>query len=174
MSAADLAGDFTDYACRKLRQNLAQVVRCVGLLGPGELWQRPNQHSNSVGNLVLHLTGNVRQWIIAGIGGEPFERDRPGEFAERGPLPTEQIVGELKSAVRRAVEIISALDARTLAVRRSIRDYEVTTQAAIFHVVEHFSLHSGQIVYATKAMRDVDLSLYDDQGRKLDRGDPQP
>jgi len=72
------------------------------------------------------------------------------------------------------VEIISAVDARALAVRRSIRGYDVTTQAAIFHVVEHFSLHTGQIVYATKAIRDVDLSLYDDQGRKLDRGDTRP
>lgn len=174
MSGVDLIGDFTDYACRKLRQNLAQVVRCVGLLGPDEVWQRPNRHSNSVGNLVLHLTGNVRQWIIAGVGGEPFERDRPGEFAERGPLPTGQIVGELEGTVRRAVEVISALDARALAVRRSIRGYDVTTQAAIFHVVEHFSLHTGQIVYATKAIRDVDLSLYDDQGRKLDSGDTRP
>jgi uncharacterized damage-inducible protein DinB len=174
MSDVDLVGDFTDYACRKLRQNLSQVVRCVGLLGLDELWRRPNQHSNSIGNLVLHLTGNVRQWIMAGVGGEPFERDRPGEFAERGPLPTDQIVGELEGAVRRALEIISALDARALAVHRSIRDYEVTTQAAVFHVVEHFSLHTGQIVYATKVFRNVDLSLYDDQGRKLDRGDTHP
>jgi uncharacterized damage-inducible protein DinB len=174
MSGVDLVGDFTDYACGKLRQNLAQVVRCARLLELDEVWQRPNRHSNSVGNLVLHLTGNVRQWILAGIGGEPFERDRPGEFTERGPLPTGQIVGELEGAVRRAVKIISAVDAGALGVRRSIQGYDVTTQAAIFHVVEHFSLHAGQIVYATKTIRDVDLSLYDDHGRKLDREDTCP
>jgi uncharacterized damage-inducible protein DinB len=170
MRDKDLFGDFTDYACRKLEENLGQIARCAGLLSSEEIWHRPNRHCNSIGNLILHLNGNVRQWVVAAIGGEPFERDRPAEFAERGPLPTQQIINTLESTVRRAVEIISAVDAATLGVRRSVQGYDVTAQVAIFHAAEHFSFHTGQIVHVTKLMRDVDLSLYDAHGRWIGAG----
>jgi uncharacterized damage-inducible protein DinB len=170
MSTAELTHDFSDYACRKLEENLGQVIRCAELLSPEDVWHKPNRHCNSVGNLILHLSGNVRQWIVAGIGGEPFQRDRPAEFAEPGPLPTRQIVGDLQETVQRAMKIIGAVDEAALGTRRSTQGYDMTTQAAIFHVVEHFSFHTGQIIHATKLLRDLDLSLYDGQGRRIDGG----
>ncbi|MEW6252487.1 MAG: DinB family protein [Planctomycetota bacterium] len=172
MPATDLAREFTAYARGKLAQHLAQIERCVALLGPDELWQRANAHSNSIGNLILHLQGNVRQWILAGLAGEEFKRDRPAEFAERGPLPAAQVVGALRSTVQRAMSTISALDERSLPARRTIQGYEVSALAAVFHVVEHFAGHAGQIVYATKVLKDVDLSQYDPHGRKQ-AGDTQ-
>ncbi len=174
MSADDLAREFTGYTCAKLRSHLAQIVRCAGLLSPAELWQRPNAHANSVGNLLLHLTGNVRQWIVAAIGGEPFTRDRPAEFAARGPLPTEETVGPLEDTVRCACDIIAGLDASALNVRRVIQGYDVSTLVAVLHVVEHFSFHTGQIVHLTKAMKDVDLSIYDAAGHRLTPDEPIP
>lgn len=174
MAPAELADDFISYACHKLEQNLAQIVRCARLLSTAQLWQRPNASSNSVANLVLHLTGNVLEWVVAGIGGAWYRRDRPAEFAARGPRPTEEIVGGLESAVRRALEVLGRLRRSELGLARTIQGYQVTAQAAVFHVVEHFSFHTGQIVYATKLLCDVDLSLYDAQGRRLGLADGRP
>ena len=168
MSVIPVAADFRGYCCEKLQRNLGQIVRCAGLLTTEELWQRPNQHSNAVGNLIIHLVGNVSQWIVDGIAGEAYPRDRDAEFAQREPLDTEQIVNRLEAAVGRAIAIIMELDAESLTQRRSIQGYDVSVLRAVFHVVEHFSWHAGQIVYAAKAIRDVDLSLYDARGRLLD------
>lgn len=174
MSDTNWAADFTTYACQKLEQGLSQILRCAKLLDPAEIWRRPNEHSNSIGNLILHLAGNVRQWIVANIGGEPFDRDRPAEFAERGPKPTSEITANLDNVVRRAMQVIARLQPQDLSLRRTIQGYDVTTLVAVFHVVEHFSYHAGQIIYATKAMKNVDLSLYDAQGRKFSGAEKTP
>ena len=171
MPNSALADQFTAYACEKLRQGLGQITRCAGLLNETQVWQRPNENSNSVGNLILHLTGNVRQWIVAGIGGERVDRDRPAEFAQRQVLPTDRITAALQATVEHALETIASLSADRLAQPHTIQGYEATALVAVFHVVEHFSLHAGQIVYATKAILDVDLSLYDAQGRKRSNGE---
>jgi uncharacterized damage-inducible protein DinB len=166
MSTETLARESLAYARTKLTDHLAQVVRCVGLLGPDELWQRANAHTNSVGNLVLHLTGNVRQWIVGGLGGEQIERDRPAEFAERGPLPAAELLGGLEGTVGRALEVLAGLNAGVLEARHTIQGYGVSGLSAVFHVVEHFAFHTGQIVHMTKVLKDVDLSLYDAHGHK--------
>jgi uncharacterized damage-inducible protein DinB len=166
MSTETLARETLAFARSKLADHLAQIGRCVELLAPDEIWRRSNTHTNSVGNLVLHLTGNVRQWIVGGLGGEKIERDRPAEFAERGPLPAAELLGGLQSTVGRVLEILSSLDATALEARRSIQGYEVSGLSAVFHVVEHFAFHTGQIVHMTKVLKDVDLSLYDAQGHK--------
>lgn len=166
MPKHDLPHEFTHFAADKLTQHLAQIVRCARLLDQSQVWHRVNEHCNSVGNLILHLTGNVRQWIVAGLGGEPFARDRPAEFAQRGPLPTAEILGNLERVVGRAIEVIGGLDGAGLAARHTIQGYDVTGLAAVFHVAEHFSGHAAQIVHMTKALKDVDVSLYDAQGHK--------
>lgn len=171
MSDAQLWTDFVVYATAKLVQNLHQVRRCAGLLTDEELWRRPNQHANSVANLLLHLNGNVRQWIVAGLGGQPFDRDRPAEFAARGPRPGDQALHNLEQTIAAALRIIAALPVEQAGLSRTIQGYEVSTLTAVFHVVEHFSFHTGQIVHATKLIKDVDLSLYDGQGRKYSHQD---
>ena len=162
-----LTHEFLGYARDKLSQSLGQVVRCLRLLSSEEVWHRTNGHTNSVGNLVLHLTGNVRQWIVAGLGGQPFTRDRPAEFAQRGPVPTSEIVDNLERTVQQAVDVLQHLDSEALAARLNVQGYDVSALVAVFHVVEHFSAHTAQIVHMTKALKDVDLSLYDEHGRRL-------
>lgn len=158
------------YSEDRLRHYLAQIERCAAMLSTEELWSRPNAHVNSVANLILHLTGNVRQWIVASVGGEPFDRDRPAEFAARDGRPASEIVPALHAVVDRACAVIRGLDAEALATPRTIQGYTVLTQTAVLHVVEHFAYHAGQIVHTTKWLKDVDLSLYDPQGRRIDRG----
>ena len=161
-----LAYESLTYARTKLASHLAQVVRCARLLTPDEIWQRANAHANSVGNLILHLTGNVGQWIVGGLGGDVVPRDRPAEFAARGPSPAAELLGGLERTVGRALEVLAGLDAPALQARHTIQGYEVSGLVAVFHVVEHFAFHTGQIVHMTKVLKDVDLSLYDAHGHR--------
>ena len=161
-----LGAEFTGYACQKLTQHLSQIVRCVGLLNDADLWRRANEHTNSVGNLVLHLTGNVGQWILGGLGGGPIARDRSAEFAERGPLPGAEIASKLQSNVDAAVRIIGQLAVGRLLAHHEIQGYKVSGLVVVFHVVEHFAGHAGQIVHITKTLRDLDLSAYDSKGQR--------
>ena len=162
-----LASSFTGYATGRLEDCLANIERCAALLSIDGIWQRPNDVSNSIGNLVLHLTGNVTQWINAGLGGDPFDRDRPAEFAHRGPLPAEQILPPLRRSVERACDVIAGLGPLALICDYAIQGRKVTGLAAVFHVVEHFSFHTGQIVSTTKLLTNRDLSLYDPQGQRI-------
>lgn len=172
MTVVETAAAFTSYASAKLDQNMRQIERCVALLDEPAIWSRVNEKCNSVGNLLLHLTGNVRQWVLGGIAGQPVQRNRPAEFAQRAAQPAAPIVAELAGVVADARNVILGLSSANLAARRTIQTYEVTVLVAVFHVVEHFSWHTGQIVHMTKALRGVDLSLYDAEGHKP--GEPNP
>lgn len=167
MQSDELARDFANYACEKLERNLAQIGRCAPLLTSEQLWARANENCNAIGNLIIHLTGNVSQWIIGGVDGRAAPRDRGAEFARRSPLPTDEILSALDAAVHEAMAVIRTCGPGRLAERRRIQGYDVTVLAAIFHVVEHFSWHTGQIAHMTKSILDVDLSMYDAEGRPL-------
>jgi len=168
MDESNFLTEFTDACARKIERDMRQIARCGDLLTVEQLWSRGNTHCNSAANLILHLSGNVRQWILAGIAGEPFARDRPNEFAREDRLPSAQVVAALDETVRSACACIRALDPQALARRYSIQNYDVTGLVALFHVAEHFSFHTGQIVHITKLLRDVDLSLFDEQGHRRD------
>jgi uncharacterized damage-inducible protein DinB len=161
-----LATELTRYAAAKIRQNLTQIVRCVRLLSAEQVWHRASEHSNSIGNLLLHLAGNLRQWIVAGLGGEAFARDRPSEFAARGGIPVAELSAELEQAVDDALALLAQLDAAGLAAGYTIQGYDVSGVVATCHVVEHFSWHTGQIVYMTKLLTGAELTVYDSAGHK--------
>lgn len=163
-----LESEFCTYGATRLRDNLQTIEKCLALLTEAQVWTRPNDVSNSIGNLVLHLRGNVHQWIVAGIGGRDFARDRPAEFAQRDALPISRILPPLQATVDDAAKVIADLSAERLLERVTIQGYDVTVLSDVFHVVEHFSLHTGQIVYQTKILTGLDLSAYDAQGRRID------
>jgi uncharacterized damage-inducible protein DinB len=106
-----------------------------------------------VGNLVLHLNGNIRQWIIAGLGGAPDTRQRDREFQERGPIPRQALLSRLRRAVGEACRVLARLSSSDLAQTRSIQGFRVTGLEAVYHVTEHFSHHAGQIILVTKLLR---------------------
>lgn len=157
-----------DYCATKLSDSLKVIEKCLRLLTTEQIWHRPNDVSNSIGVLVLHLTGNVRQWINKALGGDEFQRDRPAEFARRDPLPTDEILQSLQVAVHRASEVIRGLTTEQYTQPVSVQGYDVSAVGAVIHVIEHFSLHTGQIVYATKILLNRDLSDYDEQGQRFD------
>jgi uncharacterized damage-inducible protein DinB len=136
------------------------------MLSEKEAWWRPHPTSNSIGNLMLHLNGNVRQWIISGLGGVSFERNRNQEFAERGPVPRRKLLAQLQSTVEEAFDIIGKLTAHDLERELTIQGFRVTGMQALLHVTEHFAFHSGQIILITKMKRRRDLGFTQLPGKK--------
>ena len=140
-----------------LENYLPRIVRCLQLLSEKEIWWRPNNASNAAGNIVLHLCGNVRQWIISALGGEQNVREREKEFSERGPISRRVLIKQLKTTVGEACEVIDGLSLETLLRQFNIQGFEVSGLNAILHVYEHFAYHAGQITYLTKLRCGKDL-----------------
>ncbi|HLW78148.1 MAG TPA: DUF1572 family protein [Terriglobia bacterium] len=138
---------------------LPRITRCLGMLSDEDIWWRPHPTSNSAGNMVLHLAGNVRQWIVSGLGGALDVRQRDEEFAETGPLPRRALAARLRAAVKEAGRVLARLDASELARERMIQGFRVTGCKAVFHVTEHFAYHTGQIIFVTKLKRGEDLKF---------------
>ena len=154
--------DFLTSAADKLAENLARIETCLTELPPHSLWARDSEHENAVGNLLLHLEGNVRQWILAGIGGGPDRRDRPSEFSARSGANASVLFANLRGTVDEALALIRVLPHGRLADRVVIQGYDTTVLSAIFHVVEHFSGHTYQIILLTKRVTGKDLGFYRD------------
>ena len=152
-----LAETFRKDSCSCLNKYLPRIVNCLELLSEEDIWWRPNAASNAAGNIVLHLCGNVRQWIISGLGRNRDVRERDKEFAERGPIPREALITRLKGTVEEACRVIEAIPTAAFLREFDIQGYRVTGMAAVTQVVEHFSYHGGQIIYLTKLKRNEDL-----------------
>lgn len=162
MADKNFGNEYLSY-CRKrlLSEYLPRIKRCLEVLSDEDIWWRAHESDNSVGNLILHLSGNVRQWIISGIGGIAYPRDRAKEFSERGPIPKEELRKRIESTLREAEETLERFDTDKMLEVRHIQKYDVTCLEAISHVVEHFAQHLGQIIYITKLRRGMDLKFYD-------------
>ena len=140
---------------------LPKIERCLKVLTDEQVWWRSGAESNSIGNLLLHLTGNVRQWIVGGIGGASDERVRDLEFTQRSIIAREELLAGLKNTLKEVDSVLAGLDSTSLLKQRLIQSYDVTSLEAIFHVVEHFSMHTGQIIQLTKMLTGADLKFYD-------------
>jgi len=152
--------EFVEFSTRKLQQFHGRIQDCVNKLAPDEIWARGHENENAIGNLVLHLNGNVKQWILSGVGGAADTRMRDAEFAARGGIATPELIDQLGTTVREAVAVISNVPAERMLERVTIQKYEVTVMEAIYHVVEHFAEHTGQIIFATKMLTGEDLGFY--------------
>jgi uncharacterized damage-inducible protein DinB len=143
---------------------LPKIDRCLELLTDKQIWWRANPQSNSIGNLLLHLSGNVRQWIVCSLGGAPDERDRDSEFAERSIIPRDELLARLKQTLAEADATLAKFDPDRLLERRVIQGLDVTALEAIFHVVEHFAMHTGQVILIAKLLTASDLHFYEFEG----------
>ena len=144
-----------------LNDYLPKIERCLEQLTDDQIWWRANESSNSIGNLLLHLSGNARQWIVSGLGGEADHRHRDREFAQREGIPRAELLSVLKKTLTEVDEVLGRLDASTLLESKQIQGSNVTAFEAIFHVTEHFSMHTGQIILLTKMLASTDFKFYD-------------
>jgi hypothetical protein len=150
MTADELAAAVGTAAAHELESARKRIEHCLGQLNDDQVWRRSQPSLNSIGNLILHLCGNVRQWIVAGIGGASDIRNRPAEFAEQGPIPKEELIGRLEAVVEEAMRILAGVDARQLEGVRRIQGFDVTGVAAIFDSVPHFRGHTQEIVHMSR------------------------
>lgn len=151
---------FLNFSIAKLKQLSGRIQDCLGRLSQEQIWARGSENENAVGNLVLHLCGNVRQWICSGVGGEADVRMREQEFAARGDVPAAELQVRLANTLAQAVSVLEMLPAERLTQQVTIQGYQVSVLEAIYHVVEHFAQHTGQIIFATKAATGQDLGYY--------------
>lgn len=154
-----IAGLFLEFSCRKLEQMTGHLGACLSRLTDAQIWERHGDHENAVGNLVLHLCGNMRQWIIAGVGGEVDVRDRDGEFGADGGMGAEELMGRFALTTAEARGVITSLPVERLTERINPQNGEVSVLDAIYQVVGHVQQHVGQIVLLTKQMTGTDLDL---------------
>jgi len=163
--AHDLAPRFVERSQYYLGTEYPAKIRAALRSMPADrLWWRPNPAANSAGNLVLHLTGNLRQWVISGIGGAADVRTRDAEFAATEGWDHEALLALLDTTCQESVRVIGALDAESLAQTRTIQGRETSVFAALYHVVEHFSGHTGQLIYLAKLLVPAAVQFYDDRG----------
>ena len=140
---------------------LPKLERCLEQLNDEQVWWRGSEASNSIGNLLLHLSGNARQWIVCGLGGALDARERDAEFAERREIPRARLLENLKQTLKEVDAVLAEFDHDKLLDHYPIQGTTVTALEAIFHVTEHFSMHTGQIILLTKLIMRKDLGFYD-------------
>jgi len=161
----DLAATFIERSRYYLTVEYRTKMRAaVEALPPDALWWRANDQANSVGNVLLHLAGNVRQWIVGGVGGLANERDRASEFAARQGGSAQELLTRLERVVDEADAVIARLTEADLATTRTIQGRDTTVLAAIYHVTEHFALHLGQIILLAKVHAPGSVRFYEDAG----------
>jgi uncharacterized protein DUF1572 len=152
MTTDELAVQVGKEAGNELTDALGKIKHCVDQLDDAQIWSRPDALLNSIGNLILHLEGNLTQWIACGIGGAGHHRNRPAEFAERGPIPKSELIHRLEIAVANARAASERLSGDELVKVRRIQGFDVTGLAAIFHSIPHFRGHTQEIVHMARIL----------------------
>jgi hypothetical protein len=156
----DATGLFLEFSRRRLVDHYwARLEKCIAPLGEDEVWWRPNEASNSIGNLLLHLNGNVRQWLVDSFNGTQDGRDRPGEFRAAGGVTGAELLARLRATMEEAAAVLARLGEADLTARYQIQGYDVTGLEAVYRVVEHLGLHYGQIAYIAKSLTGRDLGF---------------
>jgi uncharacterized damage-inducible protein DinB len=148
---------------RLFDEGVVRIKKSLSLMTEQQIWHRPNASSNSAGNLVLHLCGNVRQWIVSGLGKVGDVRTRQAEFDEQGPVPVDEMLSRLDALMQEVEAVLDRLSSDDLVAMHRVQGYDESGLSILVHVVEHFSYHVGQITYIVKALNDLDVGYYEGQ-----------
>lgn len=161
--ANDVGALFTEVSCARLDAIIGPLKSCMERLSDEQVWSRGGEHENAVGNLILHLDGNIRQWILHGIGGEANVRDRDGEFSVRGGMSRAELMERFLGTVAEAKAVIARTPTERMFERiapQAGRPAE-SVLGAIYQVVGHVQQHVGQVILLTKQIvgKDLDLTI---------------
>ena len=154
--------EFIEQSILRINEYLIKIEKCFEELNEEEIWRRPNESSNSIGNLILHVCGNITQYIISSLGNTSDIRERDSEFDARRGISKSELYGKLLNVVNVAKDVIGELDLESLRTMKSVQGFNLSGMGIIIHVVEHFSYHTGQIAFWTKMIKNLDLGFYSD------------
>ncbi len=154
------AQEFIDQSIHRIEENTPKIVKCVDALTEEQIWQRPNETSNSIGNMMLHLCGNITQYIVSALGDQPDIRERDKEFSVKGGFSKEELVSKLIDTLNRAISVIRNTDENRQMKIHSVQGFSYSGIGIIIHVTEHYSYHTGQIIFWTKQLTSKDLGFY--------------
>ena len=156
------SSEFIEQSILRMQENVPRINKCFSELSEKQVWQKPNDASNSIGNLILHLCGNITQYIISSLGGNADQRERDLEFSTRDGMTKNQLIDKLTKVVDQSVFIMSEIPELELMRKRKVQAFDLSGIGIIIHVVEHFSYHTGQIAFLTKQLINKDLGFYED------------
>lgn len=157
----DVTALFLEFSRQKLLEQYWPRLRgCVEWLSDEQVWWRPNGASNSIGNLIQHLNGNVRQWLVASFNQQEDNRNRPAEFNGAKSIHASVLLETLGATMQEAAEVLALLTPADMTAEYEIQGYKVTGLDAVYQAVEHFGMHYGQILYIAKYLGGKDLNFY--------------
>jgi len=151
---------FIDFSVRKLELLASRIDDCLSRLDDNQVWLRDSENMNAVGNLVLHVCGNVRQWALSAIGGAQDIRQRDAEFGARDGVSRDDLRRMLGDTIGQATKVIRGVTEQRLTERVTVQKYTLSVLEAIYTILEHFGQHTGQIIFATKLLTGEDLGYY--------------
>jgi uncharacterized damage-inducible protein DinB len=152
--------EFINESLHRINENTMKIGVCMKQLDEKDIWFRHNGHINSVGNIILHLCGNVRQYIISALGGVPDIRERDIEFSTSGGLTNAELTARWQDTMQEAVTTIAHSNTENLLRRRIVQGSDLSGIGIIIHVTEHYSYHTGQIIFLTKLYKNMDMGFY--------------
>lgn len=152
--------EFIQASIYRVNESMKRVAKCLNEIDEIELWKRPNEHSNSIGNIVLHLCGNIRQYIISSLGGVEDNRERDKEFSANETFKKRELLIKLQHTTTEAIGVMESLDEATLMKQYHVQGFHLSGIAIIIHVTEHYSYHTGQIAFWVKLLKNTDLGFY--------------
>ncbi len=155
-----ITADFKEQSIYRIRESHKRIIACLDLLDESQIWLKPNLALNSTGNIVLHLCGNITQYIISTLGGAPDLRNRDAEFAVTGGKTKTELKSLFNTVIEQSILCIERTTNEDLSVLKKVQVYELTGVGIIIHVTEHLSYHTGQIAFLTKLLVEKDLGFY--------------
>ena len=149
-----------EFEKRVFDESYERIYKCLSMIDDKDLWRSPNTSVPPIGNLILHLCGNARQWILSGIGGRPDNRDRDQEFVPHPKIKKAELVFLLENLRVNLKQTLREMDTSVLSAQKNIQGFNVTGFSVLIHVIEHFSYHTGQITTLTKILTNTDTGYY--------------
>jgi uncharacterized damage-inducible protein DinB len=144
----------------RINESTQKIIRCLDIIDESDVWKSPNEQLNSVGNLILHVCGNIGQYIISSLGGAEDNRDRDLEFSTKGGHTKADLLEKLMKTIQKATSVILQISEKELLHERVVQGMAHTGIGIVIHVTEHISYHTGQIIFLTKLFRNMDMGFY--------------
>ena len=144
----------------RINESTQKIIRCLDIIDESDIWKSPNEQLNSVGNLILHVCGNIGQYIISSLGGAEDNRDRDLEFSTKDGHTKADLLEKLTGTIQQATFVILQASEEELLNERIVQGMVHTGVGVVIHVTEHISYHTGQIIFLTKLFRNEDMGFY--------------